>query len=312
MPEPSFDRRRRYGVLAAGTVGGLTLLLAVVASALAAGPDDAERDRRGPPRNVLLLHAYPRLSPPVVGVDEAFRATLEAESPFPVYFYTEYLDLTLFDGDAPQRELRALLRRKYESRNIDLIVAAGSRALRVALHNRAELFSGAPLVFLGVDRASVADLRLGTDVTGTWLRQDWVETLELAQRLQPDTRKAVVVAGSAPADLAWLAAARHQLASSRHGIEISYLTGASIQQITQQLASLPENTIVLVGAFLRDATGQNFNTRDAIARIARASRVPVYVLQDHAVGTGSVGGQRGELRGPRAVGRPAGAPRPLG
>ena len=151
----------------------------------------------------------------VVGVDEAFRATLEAESPSPVHFYTEYLDLTLFDGDEPQRELRALLRRKYESRSIDLIVAAGSRALRAALHNRVSLFSGAPVVFLGVDRASVADLRLGTDVTGTWLRQDWIETLELARRLQPDIRKAVVVAGSAPADLGWLAAARQQLGSGR-------------------------------------------------------------------------------------------------
>ena len=291
MPEPSFDGRRSYGVLAAGAVAGLTILLAVATPALASGADDAERDRRGPARNVLLLHAYPRLSPPVVGVDEAFRATLEAESPFPVYFYTEYLDLTLFDGDAPQRELRALLRRKYESRSIDLIVAAGSRALRVALHNRAELFSGAPLVFLGVDRASVADLRLGTDVTGTWLRQDWAETLELARRLQPDTRSALVVAGSAPADLAWLAAARRQLAASSHGVEISYLTGGSIQQIMEQVASLPANTVVLVGAFQRDATGQNFNTRDAIARIARASRVPVYVLQDHSVGAGSVGGR---------------------
>ena len=169
-------------------------------------------------------------------------------------------------------------------------MAAGSRALRVALHNRAELFSGAPVVFLSVDRSSVADLRLGTDVTGTWLRQDWVETLELARRLQPDIRQAVVVAGSAPTDLpGW----RPRVSSSRStavGIEISYLTGGSIQQITEQVASLPANTVVLVGAFLRDAAGQSFNTRDAIARIARASRVPVYVLQDHAVGGGSVGG----------------------
>ena len=290
MPKPSFDGRRRYGVLAAGAVGGLVLLLAAATPAFAPGPGDAEEDRRGPPRNVLLLHAYPRLSPPVVSVDDAFRATLEAESPFPVHFYTEYLDLTLFDGDEPQRELRALLRRKYDSRSIDLIVAAGSRALRAALHNRVSLFSGAPVVFLGVDRASVADLRLGTDVTGTWLRQDWAETLEFARRLQPDIRKAVVVAGSAPADLGWLAAARQQLGSGRQGIEISYLTGSSIQQVTQQVASLPDHTIVLAGAFLRDAAGQSFNTRDAIARIARASRVPVYVLQDHSVGTGSVGG----------------------
>ena len=290
MSQPSFGGRRGHGVLAAGAVGGLILLLVLVTPTLATGLGESEPDRRGPPRNVLLLHAYPRLSPPVVGVDEAFRATLEAESPFPVYFYTEYLDLSLFDGDAPQSELRALLRRKYESRNIDLIVAAGSRALRAAIHNRAELFSGAPVVFLSVDRPSAADLRLGTDVTGTWLRQDWVETLDLALRLQPDVRKAIVVAGSGPNDLLWLAAARQQLAVHRHPLEIGYLAGGSIQQITEQVAALPANTVVLVGAFLRDAAGQSFNTRDAVARIARASRVPVYVLQDHAVGGGSVGG----------------------
>ena len=34
---------------------------------------DRDRDLRGPARNVLLLHAYPRLSPPVVRLDEAFR-----------------------------------------------------------------------------------------------------------------------------------------------------------------------------------------------------------------------------------------------
>jgi hypothetical protein len=256
----------------------------------ATAPDEADRELRGPPRNVLLLHAYPRLSPPVVSVDEAFRSTLAAESPFPVYFYTEYLDLTLFDGDAPQRELRALLRRKYATRNIDLIVAAGSRALRVAVHNRADLFSGAPVVFLGVDRSNVADLRLGIDITGTWLRQDWVETLELARRLEPATRRAVVVAGSAPADLAWLAAARQQLAAKPHGIEIGFLTGRSIQQVLEQIAALPRDTVVLVGAFQRDATGQDFNTRDAIAQMAGASSVPIYVLQDHSVGSGSVGG----------------------
>jgi PAS domain S-box-containing protein len=285
--QPSFSGRCRYGILAAA---GLILFLALETPVAAIGPAEGDRDLRGPARNVLLLHAYPRLSPPVVTVDEAFRATLEAESPFPVNFYTEYLDLTLFDGDAPQRELHTLLRRKYASHDIDLIVAAGSRALRVALQNRAELFSGAPVVFLSVDRSSIADLRLGVDVTGTWLRQNWTETLELARRLQPEIRHAIVISGSAPADQVWQAAARLQLAANAGGVEVSYITGASIQQITERVALLPKNTVVLMGAFLRDATGQIFNTRDAIARIARASSVPVYVIQDHAVGIGSVGG----------------------
>ena len=248
-------------------------------------------DRRGPPRNVLLLHAYPRLSPPVVGVDEAFRATLEAESPFPVYFYTEYLDLSLFDGDAPQRELRALLRRKYESRNIDLIVAAGSRALRAALHNRAELFSGAPLVFLGVDRASVADLRLGHrrhgHLAAAGLGRDAGARAAPPAR-HPQGRRG----GGVGARRSRLAGCSAPAARGPAATESRSATSRAARSSKSRSRShrCRTNTIVLVGAFLRDATGQNFNTRDAIARIARASRVPVYVLQDHAVGTGSVGG----------------------
>jgi len=50
-----------------------------------------------------------------------------------VYFYTEYLDLTLFTGDEPRPELRALLRQKYGRVKLDLVVALGSRALRFAV-----------------------------------------------------------------------------------------------------------------------------------------------------------------------------------
>ena len=288
MSQPGSWRRRRYGPLA---VGALLLLAAARPTVARSGSPDAEVSRWDQPRNVLLLHAYPRLSPAVVSVDEAFRETLAAASPFPVYFYTEYLDLTLLDGDMPRQELRALLHRKYASRGIDLIVAAGSRALRVALSNREDLFSGAPVVFVAVDRASVADLRLSGDVTGTWLRQSWLETLSLARRLQPSTRRVVVVAGASPADLTWLGAARQQLAAtSPREIELSYFTGGSIAQVRERVASLPKDTIVLVGAFQRDATGQDFSTPDAVARIAAASTVPVYVLQDQSVGTGVVGG----------------------
>ena len=139
------------------------------------------------------------------GFDEAFRDTLETESSVSrLLLHGVSGPHALRRRNVPQSELQTLLRRKYGSHDIDLIVAAGSRALRVALQNRTDLFSGAPVVFLGVDRSSVTDLRLSLDVTGTWLRQNWAETLELARRLQPDVRKAIVVAGSGPNDLLWL------------------------------------------------------------------------------------------------------------
>ena len=245
----------------------------------------------GPGRQVLLLYTEPRLTPAIVAVDTAFRSTMESRSPVPVSFYTEYLDLNLFDGTQPVAELRELLRRKYATRHLDVILTGGSRALRIAVHNRADLFSNAPVVFAAVDPTAAADLRSATDVTGTFLHLGWRETLDLARRFQPDLRQAVVVTGSSPADQVWMAAARRQLASTGLPIDVTYRSGPSLGDFLSEVKSLPGQTVVMVGAFLRDATGRDLATPDVVTRIAGASRVPVYTLNEAAVGTGAVGGQ---------------------
>jgi signal transduction histidine kinase len=239
---------------------------------------------------VLLLYSEPRLTPAIAAVDTAIRSTIESGWRGPVSFYTEYLDLNLFDGDVPQPELRTLLRRKYATRPIDLIMTGGSRSLRVALHNRTELFSSAPVVFVSVDPTAAADLRLDADVTGTWLHMGWAETLDLARRLQPDIRRAVVVGGTSPADRVWLGQARKQLATQAGAVAIGYLTDLGLEDVLTAVAALPKQTVILVGPFLRDATGRDFVTPEVIGRIAASSTVPTYGVTDNAVGTGAVGG----------------------
>src|SRR5262249_40394204 len=83
-----------------------------------------------PSRRVLILFGESRLIPAIATIDGAFRSTLASRSPVPVSFYTEYLDLSLFDGPVPLPELRELIRRKYATRPLDLILAVGSPALR--------------------------------------------------------------------------------------------------------------------------------------------------------------------------------------
>jgi signal transduction histidine kinase len=226
----------------------------------------------------------------VVDADAALRSTLDSQSPVPISYYTEYLDLNLFDGAMPLPGLREWLQRKYEARHLDLIVAGGSRALRIALQNRAALFSNAPVVFVSVDAAAAADLRLAADVTGTWLHIPWAETLETARQLQPEIRRVVVVTGSSPTDRVWTAAARQQLAPTAESIEVTYLSGHGIDEVLATVKSLTPSTVVLLGPFLRDATGRDFLAKDAARLIAAASSVPVYALFDTAVGTGVVGG----------------------
>src|SRR5262245_18880402 len=95
---------------------GVLLLIAVLAPA----PGRAESGR-----SVLLLYSEARLTPSVVSLDQALRSTLDARSPVPIYFYTEFLDLNTTYRASIHDELRELLRRKYQERPIDLIVAQG-------------------------------------------------------------------------------------------------------------------------------------------------------------------------------------------
>ena len=243
-----------------------------------------------PGRRVLILYTESRLTPAIVAADTAIRSTLAARSAVPVFFYTEYLDLNLFDGEAPIRELRELLRRKYLYRPIDLIMAGGSRSLRIALANRADLFSNAPVVFVAMDLPSAADIRLDADVTGTWLRQGWMETLDAARHLQPGIRQAVVVFGTSPVERIWMADARRQLAMADKSIEVTYLTGLTFEAILERVRGLPRDTVVLSSGLVRDASGRDFSPIEASTRIAAAASVPVYGFTEASMGTGVVGG----------------------
>jgi PAS domain S-box-containing protein len=270
------------------------LLLTLLIAAPATAADGVSRaiDETQRPLNVLLLFASPRLTPAQIAIDEAFRSTLTSRVSAPIYFYTEYLDLTLFRGDEPRPELRALLQQKYRGVKLDLVVALASRALRFAVQNRAALFPGAPVVFASVDRTALGELPLADDVTGIWLNVDWTGTLDAALRLQPETRRVVLIAGTSGTDRVWLDAARRQLGGERYRrhVAIDYVTDLSLDQVLQRVAALSQGTIVLFGAFSRDATGQNLIGAEVVRRVAASSGVPVYGPGETYIGGGIVGG----------------------
>ena len=255
------------------------------------GAPSADRARQ---RHVLLLYTESRLLPALVAADQAIRSTLEAGSPGRIFFYTEYLDTSLFVGDAPANEVRQLLRsrfdQKYPPGRLDLVIAGGMRALRIALRNRAELFASVPLVFIAEQSERLVDPPPDTDVTGVWASLPWAETLDLGLRLQPATRRVVVVAGTASVDSDWLTQARAQLAPYATRLQIEYLTNLTLEEVLDRVSTLPPETILLPGSFLRDTTGRDFIGAQVIGRIAAAARVPTYALSATAIGTGIVGG----------------------
>jgi signal transduction histidine kinase len=252
--------------------------------------DQGARSGVGSRYRVLLLYSEARLTRSIVRADEALRSTLEARSPRPVYFYTEFLDLNSFRGSAIQDELVRLLRVKYRRRPIDLIVAQGQLTVPFVLKNRADLFSSPPVVFLAVESSTFADLPPGPTVTGTWRARGWAETLELARRLHPEIRRALVVVGASTGERLWADAARQQLGAHAGATEITYLIGSKSETVLETIAALPSDSVVLAGPFLRDGTGLDFMSDTFTSKMVAASPVPVYGLTDGVIGSGVVGG----------------------
>jgi signal transduction histidine kinase len=238
---------------------------------------------------VLLLYAESRLAPALVRADAAFRSTVSSGAGTPVDFRTEFLDLPPTPSAAYERRLRDLLRLKYRDIHPELIMAFGPSALRIALEYRADLAPGAPIVFMAVD--SVGDLALGRDVTGVMMPIDAKETLEAALRLQPETRRVVVVSGTSAFDKRLLASTRAAFAGAPGTLEFTYLTDLSLESVAAYLATVPENTIVFVISFLRDGVGRNLSTPEALDRFIQTSRAPMYGLGGSFLGRGIVGGR---------------------
>jgi signal transduction histidine kinase len=292
---------RTFECFALLAAGGLWVLLRTLELASAQPPPsptggsatgtapEARDDVRSSYR-VLLLYSEARLTPSVVRTDQALRSTLEARSPRPVYFYTEFLDLNSFRGSALQDELVKLLRVKYRQRPIDLIVAQGQLTVPFVLQNRADLFSSPPVAFVSVEPSTFADLSSDSTVTGTWRARGWGETLELARRLHPGMRRAVVVVGASEAERLWADSAREQLAAHAGPIEITYLVGSSSETVLKTIAALPKDAVVLAGPFLRDGTGRDFTMNTFMSQMMAVARVPVYGLTEGTIGTGVVGG----------------------
>jgi len=221
--------------------------------------------------------------PPGAARADAFRACGRAGS-------TEQRAAALRRGETPTRDRRDRSEHPIDPSIGYLVIPAGAHALRFALKHRASLFPGVPIVFCAVDEPSVAGLELGPDVTGVWMFVDWSATLDVALRLQPDTRRVIVVQGTSDLDRRLAAQAREAFSTYQGRVEFTYLIGLPMEQLLKEVAALPDRTVVVFGSLLREGAGRTFVPMEALSLIARTSRAPIYGVFDTLVGGGIVGG----------------------
>jgi hypothetical protein len=224
------------------------------------------------PRSVLLLDQGFVGSPWYDAYSNAFRSAFAGSTAAGVAVHVEHLDFGHFSG--PQREniLRAYLRGKYQKSPINLIVAAGPKALEFALHVRGDLGSDVPVVFSIVDNATLERLR-PSNATGNVLQYTLRDQITSARALVPDL-KHVALVGDPLETQSFMDEFRRELPIFSAQLDFIYLTGLSLADVKSRVAELPDNSVIIYTAINVDGAGVSYIPRDALVAIAEVANRP--------------------------------------
>src|SRR6185295_16696550 len=86
-------------------------------------------------------------------------------------------------------------------------------------------------------------------------------------------------------------------------VKFTYVNDLSFDQMLDLVSKLPPHSFVLLGLFMRDASGVTYNEADALVRLHAVSQAPISGLYQHQMGLGIVGGRlyQGELEGVKSA-----------
>ncbi len=282
--------RAAFACPAALTTAALLILLAI--SLLPTAASALHSEEMTTPRRVVILNATDPYLPAFRTLESALRETLIASSNRPVEFYAETLDMHRFPHEMLDTEVAQLLQRKYQSLEVEVVVAMAPIALTFAEQHRDLIWPGATIVFTTVSTQLLDQRQLPPDVIGVPHQLEFGQTLDLALRLRPNTQTVAVV-GDAPRPCCeFLQLAREALTPLEQEGRIStrYLIGLSIAETLAAVEALPPDTILLYLAIFRDQDGQPKVPRNVLEQISLASAAPIFGVFDSYLGHGIVAG----------------------
>jgi len=269
-------------VSAALFVGLIVFLLGAMPLSLSAEEGRAKR--------VLIISTGSRLAPGFITVDQQLLRVLENIPSTPVELYAENLDIARFPAEPAHHIFSEYLSAKYADHLPDLVILVFVGNLGMPGKLLPQLFPHIPIVVAGLTEENLRSDQFGPLVSGIAQRLDPRATLELILHLQPETRRIVVIGGTADIDRNVLDRVREAAGPIAGRVELEFWDDRTMAQVRQAVSTLPPQTAILFARMFRDAAGQALVSAEVGQTIARLANAPVYIMSDTTLGTGAVGG----------------------
>jgi signal transduction histidine kinase len=243
----------------------------------------------GSTKRVLMLFSEARDLPGNVLMDAGVREEMLANDTNRIEFFAESMDASQFPDPAHYKLFGEYIKSKYAGQKIDLVMMFMARDLMLARVMETALPTNIPSVFVVINDMDDSGMPTDRPAAGIYQRTDILGTLKFIFRLQPETRRVIVIGGISRSDQISLGRIA-EATRSVEGVKFDFLTNMPVAELTRAVATFGAGTVVLLGPMQRDAAGQPFSTSRAAQTLAPLASVPVYVLGAGSIGSGVLGG----------------------
>lgn len=258
-----------------------------------ASSDDSTKVTR--PYRVLCIlsynYSYNTVPGEIQGIEEGLSSS-EYDISFDITY--ESMDAkSYYKADDIEMFGQYLSYKLSQSKPYDLIMTTDDTALRFVINNREALFAGIPIVFMGVNSLSDAEMAASLeDVTGVAEIPDYESNYKLMRELFPErTKITAIVDGTNTGQGEFVQFM--EFISSHPEQEYSVLNTSrySEQGIKDYLQDLDDDDIILYLDFLENGDGTIYTLNSASKFITSyANNVPVFRVSSADVGNGVLGG----------------------
>jgi len=215
----------------------------------------------------------------------------------------EYMDTKRNSSARYLKELSKVYQLKFSNEKFDLIFASDDNAINYLMSVRTSLFPDVPIVFCGANKSDTHLKWKKGNITGVLEYADIKQTIDLALQLQPQTKKLVIVNDKTTTGKIVNLECERFLRESGDRFEVTRLDDVPLDELARELSTLPDDTIVLLLAYLRDKNGIYYDPAHTAEVLSRSSSVPMYSVWDFYFNHGVVGGvmTSGHLQGEAAA-----------
>ena len=180
-------------------------------------------------KRVLMVFGDSRDLPGNVLVEHAVRAEMQAGGTNRIEFFAESLDATRFPDPKYYLLFRDYIKNRYSEQNLDVVMLFMSRDFMLAQEISEALATNIPMVIVVANDLTAPTLSNGRPFTGVFRQFDIAGTMQFIFRLQPDTRRVVVIGGVSTADQITVGRVA-DLARSVVGVEFEFWTNRSVAE----------------------------------------------------------------------------------